>query len=130
MRNMSFSMTLGAFCRQQKTVTRRTGWRFLKPGDELQGVVKSMGLRKGEKLQRLSRIRVLDVRLESLEWTQEVETPNGLEFSDYARDEVEKEGFAHRDPERFYRECMPPRASSHSAQSRALSSSTSTHRCR
>ena len=32
-RNMSFSMTTGPFRARTKTVTRRFGWWFLKPGD-------------------------------------------------------------------------------------------------
>ena len=48
MRNMSFAMTTEAVRNQTKTVTRRFGWWFLKPGDMVQPVEKAMGLRKGE----------------------------------------------------------------------------------
>jgi len=34
-RNMSFSMTTQAVLDETKTVTRRLGWDFLKPGDLL-----------------------------------------------------------------------------------------------
>lgn len=34
-RNMSFSMTTEAVRNRTKTVTRRLGWEFLKPGDIL-----------------------------------------------------------------------------------------------
>jgi hypothetical protein len=66
MRNMSFSMTTGQFKARTKTVTRRFGWWFLAPGDVVCGVKKSMGLQKGEKIQRLGRIRILSVRREPL----------------------------------------------------------------
>ena len=53
MRNMSFALTTQQILDQTKTVTRRKGWRFLKPGDLLQPVHKTQGLRKGEKITRL-----------------------------------------------------------------------------
>lgn len=49
-----------------KTVTRRLGWRNLKPGDLLSGVEKGMGLKAGEKVVRLATIRVVSIRFESL----------------------------------------------------------------
>lgn len=65
-RNMSFSMTPLGIINQTKTVTRRRKWKFLKVGDILWAVEKSMGLAKGEKVKRLAKIRVTDVRRESL----------------------------------------------------------------
>lgn len=55
MRNISFSITLESFNNRTKTVTRRLGWSFLKPGDVLMGVEKAQGIKKGE-LKRLHEI--------------------------------------------------------------------------
>jgi hypothetical protein len=65
-RNMSFAMTTDQFKARTKTQTRRFGWWFLKPGDVLNGVEKSMGLKKGEKIKRLGQIRVVSTRPELL----------------------------------------------------------------
>ncbi|GAJ06145.1 unnamed protein product, partial [marine sediment metagenome] len=62
MRNMSFSLTKTHILNQTKTVTRRQGWTFLKPGDLLQPVEKCMGLKKGERVKKLGcPIRVVSV---------------------------------------------------------------------
>jgi hypothetical protein len=66
MRNISFMLTTPQFIARTKTVTRRMGWSFLKPGDRLCGVYKSQGLRKGESLQRLGTIEVTSIRREPL----------------------------------------------------------------
>lgn len=66
-RNMSFSMTTEQFKARRKTVTRRFGWWFLKPGDIVRGVEKAMGLKQGEKIKPLSFIRILSVRSEPLD---------------------------------------------------------------
>ena len=66
MRNMSFSLTTPQFRARSKTVTRRLGWEHLKPGDQLMGVVKGMGLKLGEKVERLGPIEVVSVRREPL----------------------------------------------------------------
>ena len=66
-RNMSFAMTTEQVASQTKTVTRRCGWWFLRPGDVLQPVEKAMGLRKGEKIAKIGGlIRVVSVRKEHL----------------------------------------------------------------
>lgn len=65
-RNMSFAMTTRQFLDGSKTVTRRTGWKFLKAGDIVCGVEKGMGLKKGEKVKRLGLIRILHVNREPL----------------------------------------------------------------
>jgi hypothetical protein len=65
-RNMSFALTTRQIRNRTKTVTRRNGWRDLKPGEILNAVEKAMGLKKGEKIRRLCRIRVLSVRREPL----------------------------------------------------------------
>ncbi len=66
-RNMSFALTTEQFNNRTKTVTRRAGWQFLKAGDVVQGCKKCMGLKPGEKLERLGLIRIIDVRREPLD---------------------------------------------------------------
>ena len=58
MRNISFMLTTEQIINRTKTVTRRNGWKNLKKGDLLCGARKCMGLRPGEKMERLSTIRV------------------------------------------------------------------------
>lgn len=65
-RNMSCAITTQQVIDRIKTVTRRLGWRDLKPGDPLQLVEKGMGLRKGEKVRKLALVRVVSVRFEKL----------------------------------------------------------------
>ncbi len=85
MRNISFMLTTEQIRARTKTVTRRLGWRTLKPGDLLQGVVKGMGLKPGEKVQKLAVICVVSVRREPLRMI--------LDDLDYGFDEVVREGF-------------------------------------
>ncbi len=63
---MSFSLTTEQFKDRSKTVTRRIGWLFLKPGDVVMGCEKCMGLKPGEKLNRLGLIRIKNVRRQPL----------------------------------------------------------------
>jgi len=86
-RNMSFAITTDQIRRKEKTVTRRNGWRFLKAGDIANAVEKAMGLRKGEKVKQLCRIRIISTRLERLCWITE--------------QDVVKEGFADKDRDWF-----------------------------
>lgn len=65
-RNMSFALTTEQFIARTKTVTRRFGWLFLQPGEVLCGVKKAMGLKRGEKIERLGMIRVVSTRREPL----------------------------------------------------------------
>lgn len=65
-RLMSVSITEGAVREQRKTVTRRLGWRFLRPGDRLTLCRKVMGRKPGEPLVRLAEVEVISVRRESL----------------------------------------------------------------
>jgi len=67
MRNISFSLTTAQIRNRTKTVTRRLGWRFLKPGDVLCACEKCQGLKKGETVHRLAIVRVLSVRRERLD---------------------------------------------------------------
>ena len=67
MRHMSFALTTTQVRNQTKTVTRRLGWQFLKPGDLVQPVVKAQGLRNGEKLEKIgSPVRIVSIRREPL----------------------------------------------------------------
>lgn len=65
-RNISFAMTTAQIIAREKDVTRRFGWWYLKPGDRLCGVKKGMGLKRGEKIERLCLIEVVSVRAEPL----------------------------------------------------------------
>lgn len=62
MRHISFALTTTQIRDQTKTVTRRLGWTFLKPGDLLQPVVKCQGLKKGERIKKIGGpIRVVSI---------------------------------------------------------------------
>lgn len=65
-RNISFAITTDQIKARSKTVTRRAGWANLKVGDILNGCVKCMGLKPGEKIERLCVIKVTNVRREPL----------------------------------------------------------------
>lgn len=66
MKNISFSITTEQFKNRTKTVTRRLGWKTLKPGQHLMGCKKCMGLKPGEKIEKLGEIRIVSVRQEPL----------------------------------------------------------------
>ena len=66
MRNMSFLMTTQQMKDRTKTVTRRFGWWFSKPGDVVMAIEKGMGLKKGEKVVPLYPIEILNCRGEPL----------------------------------------------------------------
>lgn len=63
---MSVSLTEDAVRARTKTVTRRLGWRMLKPGDRLTLCRKVMGRKPGEPLVRIAEVEVIDVRREPL----------------------------------------------------------------
>jgi hypothetical protein len=94
-RNISFAMTTPQFIDGSKDVTRRRGWRFLKPGDKLWAVEKSMGLQKGETVKRLGLIRVVSVKIEPLIAL--------LSCPEYGRIEMRREGypFGFKNPANF-----------------------------
>lgn len=86
MRNMSFMLTTEQIRNRTKTVTRRIGWSFLKPGTLLQPVVKCQGLKKGEHVEPIGGpIRVVHVSREKLGAL--------LKTEPYGSMEVEREGF-------------------------------------
>lgn len=62
MRLISFALTTDQIRNRQKTVTRRLGWRTLKPGTLLQPVVKGQGIPNGGTVERIGGpIRVVSV---------------------------------------------------------------------
>jgi hypothetical protein len=69
-RLMSVALTEDAVRERRKTVTRRLGWRFLKPGDRLTLVRKAMGRKRRdgtvEPLVRIADVEVVSVRREVL----------------------------------------------------------------
>lgn len=65
-RLMSVSYTADQVIDRQKTVTRRLGWLFLKPGDRLTLCRKVMGRKAGEPLVRLAEVEVISVSREPL----------------------------------------------------------------
>lgn len=83
-RLMSVAFTEDAVRERRKTVTRRKGWLFLKPGDRLTLCRKVMGRKKGEPLVRITEVQVVSVRRERL---------ITLRGYDYGYEEMRKEGF-------------------------------------
>lgn len=92
-RLMSVAFTEQAVRDRTKTVTRRKGWTFLKPGDRLTLCRKVMG-RKGEPLVRVAEVVVTSVRRESLAM---LVSPPLI----YGASEVAREGFPGMDPAEF-----------------------------
>lgn len=94
MRNMSFALTTPQVLDQSKDVTRRLGWLHLKVGDQFQPVKKCMGLKPGERIERLgSPVRVVSVRREHLDSM----VTNWVD----GRSECRREGFPEMTPEQF-----------------------------
>ena len=85
MRRMAFSHTAPQIRDRSKTVTRRTGWRYLKPGNLIQAVEMARGLKKGERVRELAVLRVVNVRVEPLSRL--------VTDARYAEDELPREGF-------------------------------------
>jgi hypothetical protein len=84
-RHLSFALTTQQFRDGSKTVTRRLGWAGLQAGTCLEAVKQSQGLKRGEKVERLGPIRVVDVRREPLR--------RMLDDAEYGFVECVKEGF-------------------------------------
>lgn len=107
MRNMSFALTTDQVRAETKDVTRRLGWLHAKPGELIQPVVKGMGLRPGEKIERIGGpVRILTMTREPLQ-----------AMCDYPNDgmtETRREGFPEMSPGEFiamfcrtHRGCTP-----------------------
>lgn len=92
MRNISFMLTTEQFRNRSKSVTRRMGWLNVKPGEVLMGVEKSQGLKKGEKIVQLGKIRV-STRREKLRAMRDDPV--------YGAKEVIREGFPQMSPAEF-----------------------------
>jgi hypothetical protein len=92
-RNMSFAKTTEQVRAGTKTVTRRIGWWFLKPGEIVNAVEKCRGLKKGEKVKHIRQIRIVSTRSEPIN-AMMLDTLYGLE-------EMSKEGFANHDKLRW-----------------------------
>lgn len=88
---MSVAFTEQAVIERRKTVTRRKGWLFVKPGDRLTLCRKVMGRKPGEPLVRLAEVEVVDVQRHRL---GELLTCDPQE----AREEMSREGFPGRGP--------------------------------
>lgn len=86
-RNMSFMLTTDQIINKTKTVTRRLGWRFLRPGDLVMACRKCQGIPKGGKIERLGLIRVISTRLEPL--------------AEITKEDCVKEGFPRLTPHDF-----------------------------
>jgi hypothetical protein len=70
---MSVKLSEQAVIERRKTVTRRLGWRFLKPGNRLSLCRKVQGRRPGEPLVRLAEVEVVDVSREHLDQITHIE---------------------------------------------------------
>jgi len=86
-RLMSFALTTPQFIDGSKTVTRRNGWKNLQPGDIVSACKKAMGMKKGEKVERLGDIEIVSIRRERLDAI--------------TLDDVAREGFPQWAPEQF-----------------------------
>jgi len=93
MKNMSYALTTNQARAQVKDITRRLGWWNVKPGDLIQQVVKGMGLKKGEKIQKIHVIEVLEAKPEHLFCL--------TEYPNYGLLEVRREGFPNMIPSNF-----------------------------
>lgn len=100
--NMSFALTTRQYNERTKTVTRRLGWKNLKPGQTFTGVEKSQGLKKGETVKRLHDSRCISNIPEPLK-----------AIHDYPNGETAKEGFPDMSPREFvdmfckHNDCLP-----------------------
>jgi len=107
MRLISVALTAPQILDLSKDVTRRLGWLHAKPGQLLQPVRKCMGLRPGEKVEKIGRpIRIVSVRRERLD----------LMITDFGYGVLEciREGFPHFAAAEFvdffcmsHKGCMP-----------------------
>jgi hypothetical protein len=66
-RLMSVSLTEDQVVDRTKTVTRRLGWRFLKPGDRITLCRKVMGRKPGEYILRLVDVEIISAEREQLD---------------------------------------------------------------
>ena len=93
MRNMSYQLTTAQAYAQLKNITRRLGWWNLRTGDLVQQVEKGMGLKKGETIKRIYKVKVETASPEPLNRI--------LIDQEYGRLEVIREGFPWMAPDQF-----------------------------
>lgn len=84
---MSFSLTADQILNRTKTVTRRLGWKNLQPGTLIRACRKCMGLKRGEKIEVLTVLKVKKVSEEYLPWIDQNDT--------------DREGFPNLTPHQF-----------------------------
>jgi hypothetical protein len=87
---MSFFYTQQQFIDRTKDVTRRKGWRNLKPGERFMAVKKGQGLKPGEKLEYLGECECVANYSEPL-----------YAITLYGDKDVRREGFPHLTPQQF-----------------------------
>ncbi|MEV6341217.1 hypothetical protein AB0M12_41665 [Nocardia vinacea] len=99
-RLMSVSLTEGQVRDRSKTVTRRLGWQYLRPGERITLCRKVQGRKPGEALVRIVDVEVLDIRRERLDTITAAD--------------VTAEGFPHMSPPEFveffcrsHKDCTP-----------------------
>lgn len=95
---MSVGRTEAAVRSQRKTVTRRVGWLFAKPGDHVTLVRKSQGRKPGEPVVRIAEVEIVDVRREPL---------SSISFDDVAREGVSPAEWARTPHDRRCPLCAP-----------------------
>ena len=86
-RNISFMLTQEQFKNKTKTMTRRSGWRFAKAGEYLNGCKQCQGLKLGEKVEVIHPIFISKIWIEPL---------NAI-----TQEDVIKEGFPDWTPAQF-----------------------------
>jgi hypothetical protein len=84
---MSVALTEARVVDRTKTVTRRLGWLFLRPGDRVTLCRKVMGRRAGEPLVRIAEVEIVSIWRERLE--------------DISPEDVAAEGFPEWTPAQF-----------------------------
>lgn len=86
---MSFALTTDQMRAGTKSVTRRNPatWKNLKPGDIVTACVKTQGLKKGEKVEKIGTLRIVSNTLEPLDAIYSQGYGRG-------RSETAREGFA------------------------------------
>lgn len=92
-RLMSVAYTEQAVVERRKTVTRRAGWSYLRPGDRITLCRKVMGRKADEPLVRICDVEVVSVRRERLSLM--------TEHRAYGIAECDREGFPDLNPETF-----------------------------
>lgn len=96
-RLMSVAFTEDAVRNRTKTVTRRKGWTFLKPGDRLTLCRKVMGRKPGEPLDRICDVEVVSVERQRLRWLYDP----GMPVTEWQHAEMRREGFPGLHPKEF-----------------------------